>query len=406
MASTSINIQPCKIGSSEQHNQREKPLDYVRSELTHLNESWQSDSKTLSQHFAEVQRAYQQAKGKRMHAKATPIREGVIVVNESTTMQDLHDFARACESRWGLKALQIHLHRDEGHMRSKEWKPNLHAHIVWRWTDEQGVTRKLNRFDMVEMQTLLSETLRMERGVASDKKHLSSLQFKNEAEEKRLNETQEKLLEATNDLGEVKNIREKMETAVNAQIKPIDEIIQDHTTKGWFGGSKTNYESVIGQIKDQEEAKAIVQVSEQIAKERSLQAQITSLQSDLRQERSRHLDTAKKLEQAKEAFEVRNREFMSVAQFLRGYLGQEGFEDFKDEAQAYFREKLGKFLDLVEAVLMWVGGVVKDDLGNRYTADYENARLLINDKTIDEHEAYEMKQKQEEQQRHSRGFRS
>lgn len=183
MASTSINIQPCKVGSSEQHNERTKQLDYVKPELSHLNESWRSDDKTLPQHLAEVQRAYKTHKGKKMHAKATPLREGVIVIDQSTTMQDLLNFAKACEEQWGIKPLQIHIHRDEGHMRSKEWKPNLHAHIVWRWTDDKGVTMKLNRYDMVKMQTLLSKTLGMERGVASDKEHLSSLQWKNKREE-------------------------------------------------------------------------------------------------------------------------------------------------------------------------------------------------------------------------------
>ena len=138
---------------------RHTHLDYVRTELTHKNESWQSDSLSLSQHLANLQRAYLDAKGKKMHAKATPIREGVIVIDKTTTMEQLHHFAKECEVRWGLKPLQIHIHRDEGHIKSADWKENLHAHIVWQWADEQGVTRKLGKQDMVQMQTLLAETL-------------------------------------------------------------------------------------------------------------------------------------------------------------------------------------------------------------------------------------------------------
>ena len=99
-----------------------------------------------------------------MHAKATPIREGVIVIKEDTTLDDLQRFAHAVEDRWGIKALQIHTHKDEGYMHAKEWTPNLHAHIVFLWADENGVTRKLGRQDMVEMQTLLAESLQMDRG--------------------------------------------------------------------------------------------------------------------------------------------------------------------------------------------------------------------------------------------------
>lgn len=383
MGATSINIQPCKIGSSEQHNERTKPLDYVRSDLSHLNEHWQSDSKSLSQHLAEVQRAYQDAKGKRMHAKATPIREGVIVIDKTTTMQDLQRFAKACEERWGLKPLQIHTHKDEGYMHAKQWTPNLHAHIVWRWTDEQGVTRKLGRKDMVEMQTLLAETLGMDRGVSSDKTHLNSIQYKAEAEQKRLAELQAKI-------GDAQTTSKRIDNAIEAQIKPIEAILEEKTTQTLFGGRKTDYEAVIEEIKKQEETKAVIKVSEQTAREQSLQTQVASLQADLIQ--------------ATEAVKDKDRELNSLARFLRGYLKEEGFEEFKDEAQKFFRESLERLLDLVDAVIMWAGGVIQYK-GDRYTADYDNARLLINGKTIEQHLASIEQMHDQEGQRASRGFR-
>lgn len=390
MASTSINIQPCKIGSSEQHNYRTKELDYVRPELSRNNESWQSDDKTLSQHLDAVRTLVKEKTGRKLQDKATPIREGVIVIKEDTSLEDLKRFGDACRDRWGIKPLQIHTHKDEGYMHAKQWTPNLHAHIVFLWVDETtGKSIKMNSQQMAEMQTLLAETLGMDRGASSDKKHLSSLQFKNEAEGKRLVETQNQLQEATKDLGEVENIREKIREATEAQIKPIETIIQDHTTKGWLGGSKTDYEAVIGQVKAQEEAKAIVKVSEQTAKEQSLQAQIASLQADLRQERSRHRDTADRLDQAKETIKAKDIDLFRLAQFLRGYL-KDGFEEFKEECQAYFQRKFGQVLDLASMALMWAGGVIRDNQENRYTADYDNAKLLINGKTIGQHEALEV----------------
>lgn len=63
--------------------------------------------------------------------KATPIREGVIVISKSTTMDQLQEFAQKAEQKFGIKAIQIHMHKDEGHQGSQEWKPNLHAHIVF-----------------------------------------------------------------------------------------------------------------------------------------------------------------------------------------------------------------------------------------------------------------------------------
>ena len=40
---TSIHVQPVK-GGSEQHNKREKELDYIRAELSHLNDYWEKDT--------------------------------------------------------------------------------------------------------------------------------------------------------------------------------------------------------------------------------------------------------------------------------------------------------------------------------------------------------------------------
>ena len=51
MAATSIHIEAVKTGS-EQHNKREKELDYVMKSRTHLNEYWQSD--TQEQRLADI----------------------------------------------------------------------------------------------------------------------------------------------------------------------------------------------------------------------------------------------------------------------------------------------------------------------------------------------------------------
>lgn len=178
---TSIHIEPVKQGS-EQHNRRQKELDYVRKDLTHKNESWEVD--TIQHRIDTIQAKYRIATGQRLQAKATPVREGVAVIDSSTTMEQLQNFARKINERFGIKTIQIHIHRDEGYKNGKEWKPNLHAHMVFDWTDQAtGKTLKLNRQDMAEMQTILAECLDMQRGKSSDKKHLTALQYKTAAEE-------------------------------------------------------------------------------------------------------------------------------------------------------------------------------------------------------------------------------
>ena len=178
MAKTSINVQPVK-SSSEAHNLREKPLDYVMPELTSQNENWQAD--TIAHRLEVIQDNYFETVGQRMQEKATPIREGVVVIEPTTTMKDLQDFTQKIEDRFGIKAFQIHIHRDEG----TSEKINHHAHILFDWTQNNGKSIKMNKQDMSEMQTILATSLRMERGDNSDVQHLNAIQYKNKLEEER-----------------------------------------------------------------------------------------------------------------------------------------------------------------------------------------------------------------------------
>lgn len=190
---TSINVQPVK-GGSEQHNKRTKELDYVRKDLSHLNQYWESD--TQANRLANIKALYQSKTGQKMQAKATPIREGVVVIQDSTTMADLHRLADAYRDRLGIEVFQIAIHRDEGHKGSKEWKPNLHAHLVFDWTDHStGKSVKLNRQKMAEMQTITAEVLGMERGKSSEKKHLTAQQYKAAAETERAEQLKEQVAE-------------------------------------------------------------------------------------------------------------------------------------------------------------------------------------------------------------------
>lgn len=189
MAKSSIHIIPVK-GSSEIHNKRLKEYDYVRSDLTHLNESWEGESlKSAKKRIAET---YQNSTGQKIQKKATPLREGVVNLNPEHTLEDLHRLKDALFEKFGVKTIQIHIHRDEGYQKTKkgEWKQNLHAHMVFDWTDSKGKTLKLNRWEISEMQTLISETLGMERGISSDKTHLSSIAYKVQQIEQDIEELQ------------------------------------------------------------------------------------------------------------------------------------------------------------------------------------------------------------------------
>lgn len=185
MGKSSINIQPIKEGS-EMHNNRDKALDYVRADLTKENESF--FKKSVSETQKEITELYEKKLSQKMQAKSTPIREGVLLLDEKHNIQDLQNLAEKIEQRFKIQSIQGYIHRDEGHYNeAREWKPNLHAHLVFDWQDKNtGKTIKLNRQDMAELQTLVATTLGLERGASSDKKHLNALQFKNQEEETRL----------------------------------------------------------------------------------------------------------------------------------------------------------------------------------------------------------------------------
>lgn len=184
MAQTSIHFQAVK-GGSEEHNKRTKKLDYVHHELSSQNDYWQSDSQEAR--LAFVTQNAKAKTGRKMQAKATPIREAVVVIEDTTTMDDLKKLAKRFNDRFGIDVFQIAIHKDEGYKKSKDGiKLNLHAHLVADWTDhESGKSLKLNRNDMAEMQTICAEVLGMERGKSSEKQHLSAIQYKITAEEQR-----------------------------------------------------------------------------------------------------------------------------------------------------------------------------------------------------------------------------
>ena len=204
---TSVHMQACKVGSSETHNLREKQLSYVVPEMSHLNES------VIHEHIpdalARIEAKYTEVTGQRMQPTATPLKEAVLVIREDTTMEQVEKFGELCRQELGITPIQFHIHRDEGHYDSatKEWKPNLHAHIVFDCTcrehrlverpakfskemkskngkpptkliDNYGKIVRLSKSDMSRMQDLASIATGMERGVASDKVHLDAQRYK------------------------------------------------------------------------------------------------------------------------------------------------------------------------------------------------------------------------------------
>ena len=147
-------------------------------------------------------------------------------------MEDLLKFTDSVQERWGINAIQIHIHRDEGHFedvdRRMGWKPNLHAHIVWDWMDHStGKSRKLNVKDMSQMQDLLAEVLEMQRGQRKSEtglEHLERNDFilkKQEAKNQALREDRDNLLSTLKSIGNAMDIKEEDLFVHNLATDPL-----------------------------------------------------------------------------------------------------------------------------------------------------------------------------------------
>ena len=220
---SSIHIKPCRVTSSGAHNRRTaeymrnigKFQIYIVPELTSNNEQWINPSfgsPDLQVHYENIKQMVKEKTGRAMQEKererkgkngkiikvagCSPIREGVLLIRPDTTLADVCKFGEECQKRWGITPLQIFLHKDEGHWLSgqpeagdresfqvgeKWFKPNYHAHIVFDWMNhDTGKSRKLNDEDMMEMQSLASDILLMERGKSkaiTGKEHLERNDF-------------------------------------------------------------------------------------------------------------------------------------------------------------------------------------------------------------------------------------
>lgn len=230
MAKTSINVRACNIGSAERHNLRSKELDYIRPELSYRNEQW-SEMK-IADVLEDIREKYRQHTGQSMQKKATPIREGVVVIEDGTTLRQLQDFAERIEERFGIHTFQIYTHKDEGasvwNGNAEAWKPNYHAHMIFDWTDgETGRTRKLNKQDMAEMQTMLAKCLGMERGISSDRKHLSAIQYKNMAEAEKAAQIEKECRQMEH---ERNTIADELEQA-GKKLEDVQEKLKDATSE-------------------------------------------------------------------------------------------------------------------------------------------------------------------------------
>ena len=265
-AKASEHIKPCNIAQCERHNRRDADYIaslnparlYIRTELTRDNETYVAPDMVginLQQHYDNLKALVKEKTGRAMQEKdveytdkkgvkrvrkgSSPIREGVVNIKPDTTMDDLLQYTERVHERWGIRAIQIHMHKDEGHYEDTNdpasWEPNYHAHIIWDWMDhDTGKSFKLNAEDMSAIQDLVAETLDMQRGQKKSETgidHLERNDFIIRKQESKKKQLQEEVNKAAAEKEEVEAEVEAAKTEVADLWKEHDYLTSANRTK-------------------------------------------------------------------------------------------------------------------------------------------------------------------------------
>ena len=265
MAKTGGHFDPCNVGCVEKHNERDpeylKSVEasgrklYFFSDLTCLNSSWIArtySGKSCSQIFEELKQLYTEKVGqapqlkerKRVNKKTgkvtkiagwSPIREAVIPIKPDT---ELRDFAKVVQ--WlrdkGWNTIRIDLHKDEGYEDevTGDREMNLHGHLVVDCVNHQtGRTVKLDDKDMKEFQSVLAESLGMERGIPKDvtgAEHRNMWQQKEYAAAQHYEELKGMSEELTQNIFIDQSYSEELNDKIVTQTKTLDELTESLST--------------------------------------------------------------------------------------------------------------------------------------------------------------------------------
>ena len=234
MAKTMVKFRAAAL-NCDRHNKREKQLGHTRPELQPTDKNkwmWEAPGKqSVYMMRKQAEREYHAipvvAHGKHgdyithksLPKNAVPVKEAVVRIKKETSIEQLRHLAAFWEKKYGIRAVGIYIHLDEGHWGTlkdgqtedmyrrddgKEWKrmnefgeweywkPNYHAHLDFDWFDhKKGRCISLGKKVMSDMEDDLAQTLGMERGTPkaiSGVHALDTWDYKEKMEKERLAE--------------------------------------------------------------------------------------------------------------------------------------------------------------------------------------------------------------------------
>lgn len=291
MAKTMVKFRAAAL-NCDRHNKREKQLGHTRPELQPADKNkwmWEAPGKqSVYMMRKQAEKEYHAipvvAHGKHgdyithksLPKNAVPVKEAVVKIKKETSIEQLRHLAAFWEKKYGIRAVGIYIHLDEGHWGTlkdgqtedmyrrddgKEWKrmnefgeweywkPNYHAHIDFDWFDhKKGRCISLDKQDMRHIEDDSAFMLRMERGTPktiSGVQGIDTWDFKKQEESKRLAEKyargKEKIQEQQNTIttldGEITTKQQKLNEQdldyrrTDIKVKGLSKMLENLTTR-------------------------------------------------------------------------------------------------------------------------------------------------------------------------------
>jgi len=160
------------------HNTRESLVKYTISDAK--RNEYDLDAKQANEYynglFKDASSNYSKRTNQQIQvAEDKYIWEAVVNLEEFHQLKDLQDLAQTLEDIYGWRAIQLALHRDEGHVDKKTGEKiyNNHGHMVLMMLNKEGIycfkKRDFGIKSMQQLQTIVANVLGMKRGTSKRK---------------------------------------------------------------------------------------------------------------------------------------------------------------------------------------------------------------------------------------------
>ena len=183
MRKSSINIANIKTEAYE-HNHRNYTPKYAidtadkNEYISFLNDKYlKTETNKFGTYkkidFKAIEELYRvkhkETTGRTSQASIKWFKEAVINTDEHITKEHLINLKNKLKKEFGISVIDIAHHKDEGHIDDGVKKINYHAHLIFVNANDSGITKKWNKSELSRLQTVVAETLEMERGILGGK---------------------------------------------------------------------------------------------------------------------------------------------------------------------------------------------------------------------------------------------